>query len=164
MDKEAAEEGDVDTLGDEELEECHVEESSTAAESGVLSDTEDTRGNITEATEATDDASPRRSNRKRRVTQRDTDSSASDNRRYPKRKQRRVDPGVEEQKAISPRTIFTRAEVWIQPHTFEQFRHKNGADFNRVKNNTSLVIIDPVYKGTVANELNEAKYSFRAAS
>ena len=103
------------------------------------------------------------SNRKRCVTQRDTNSSANDNRRHPKRKQRRVDPGVEEQKAISPQTIVARAEVWIQPHTFEQFRHKNGADFNRVKNNTSLVIIDPVYKGSVDHELNEAKYWFRAA-
>jgi hypothetical protein len=78
MEKEAAEEGDVDTLGNEELEECHVEKSSTAAESGVLSYTEDTRGNTTEATETTDAAQPRRSNRKRRVTQRDTNSSASD--------------------------------------------------------------------------------------
>jgi hypothetical protein len=50
MDKEAAEEGDVDTLGDEELEECHVEEFSTAAISGVL----------TEATEATNAAQPQR--------------------------------------------------------------------------------------------------------
>ena len=114
-----------------------------------MSDNEDTRGNSTEATEATDAAQPRRSNRKRSVTQRDTDSSASDNRRHPKRKQRRVDPGVEEQEAISPETIIARAEVWIQTQTFEQFRDKNGADYIRVKHNTSLVIIDPVYKSAL---------------
>ena len=100
------------------------------AESGMMSDIEDTRGNITEATEATNAAQPQRSGRKRLVTQRDTDSSASNNRRHPKRKQRRVDPVVEEQKAVSPQTIITRVEVWIQPQTFEQFRHKNGAGFN----------------------------------
>ena len=60
LDQESAKEGDIDTLGDEELKECHVEEFSTAAESGMLSDLEDTRVNITEATEATDAAQPRR--------------------------------------------------------------------------------------------------------
>ena len=58
--------------------------------------------------------------------------------------------------------IIARAEVWIQPETFEQFRDKNGADYIRVKHQTSLVIIDPVYKSAFA--LNDAKYLFRAAS
>ena len=75
------------------------------------------------------------------------------NRRH--RKHRRVYPAypVEEQEAISPEMIIDRAEVWIQPETFEQFRDKNGADYIRVKHQTSLVIIDPVCKSAfVSND------------
>ena len=99
----------------------------------TLSGNEDTNRDSTEATETTDAAQLRRSTRKRKQTPRDTDSSASDNRRHPKGKQRRVNPGVEEQEAISPETIIARAEVWIQPQTFDQFRDKNGAEYIRVK-------------------------------
>ena len=155
-DEEAAEEADEDADVDT------VDDSCAFAESGTLSDNEDTNRDSTEATETTDAAQPRRSTRKRKQTQRDTDSSASDNRRHPKRKQRRVNPGVEEQEAISPEMIIAKAEVWIQPQTFDQFRDKNGAEYIRVKHQTSLVIIDPVYKSAFV--LNDAKYLFRAAS
>ena len=151
-DEEAVEEADEDA-DVETVDSCAFLESSTY---------DDPNRDSTEATETTDATQPRRSSRKRKQTKKSTDSGASDNRRH--RKHRRVYPAyaVEEQEAISPEMIIDRAEVWIQPQTFEQFRVKNGADYIRVKHQTSLVIIDPVYKSAFVS--NDAKYWFRAAS
>ena len=177
LDKEAAEEAAEEAADEEAVEEADEDadvetvDSCAFLESSTLSDIEDTNRDSTfedtnrdstEATETTDAAQPRRSSRKRKQTQKSTDSGASDNRRH--RKHRRVYPAyaVEEQEAISPEMIIARAEVWIQPQTFEQFRDKNGADYIRVKHQTSLVIIDPVYKSAFVS--NDAKYWFRAAS
>ena len=174
LDKEAAEEAAEEAADEEAVEEADEDadvetvDSCAFLESSTLSDNEDTNRDSTfedtntEATETTDAVQPRRSSRKRKQTPKSTDSGASANRFRSKRKQRRVNPGVEEQEAISPEMIIARAEVWIQPETFEQFRAKNGADYIRVKHQTSLVIIDPVY--TSAFVSNDAKYWFRAAS
>ena len=174
LDKEAAEEAAEEAADEEAVEEADEDadvetvDSCAFLESSTLSDDEDTNRDSTfedtntEATETTDAVQPRRSSRKRKQTPKSTDSGASANRFRSKRKQRRVNPGVEEQEAISPEMIIARAEVWIQPETFEQFRAKNGADYIRVKHQTSLVIIDPVY--TSAFVSNDAKYWFRAAS
>ena len=177
LDKEAAEEAAEEAADEEAVEEADEDadvetvDSCAFLESSTLSDIEDTNRDSTfedtnrdstEATETTDATQPRRSSRKRKQTPKSTDSGASANRFRSKRKQRRVNPGVEEQEAISPEMIIARAEVWIQPETFEQFRAKNGADYIRVKHQTSLVIIDPVY--TSAFVSNDAKYWFRAAS
>ena len=163
-DEEAVEEADEDA-DVETVDSCAFLESSTLSDNEDTnrdSTFEDTNRDSTEATETTDAAQPRRSSRKRKQTQKSTDSGASANRFRSKRKQRRVNPGVQEQEAISPEMIIDRAEVWIQPQTFEQFRDKNGADYIRVKHQTSLVIIDPVYKSAFVS--NDAKYWFRAAS
>ena len=168
LDKEAAEEAAEEAADEEAVEEADEDadvetvDSCAFLESSTLSDNEDTNRGSTKATETTDAVQPRRSSRKRKQTPKSTDSGASANRFRSKRKQRRVNPGVEEQEAISPEMIIARAEVWIQPETFEQFRAKNGADYIRVKHQTSLVIIDPVY--TSAFVSNDAKYWFRAAS
>ena len=167
LDKEAAEEAAEEAAdevavedGDEDADVDTVGDSCAFPESGMLSGNEDTNRDSTEAIETTDAAQLRRSTRKRKQTQKDTDSSACENRRY--RKQRRVYPGVEEQEAISPEMIIAKAEVWIQPQKFDQFRDKNGADYIRVKHQTLLVIIDPVYKSAFVS--NDSKYWFRAAS
>ena len=99
LDKEAAEEAAEEAADEEAVEEADEDadvetvDSCAFLESSTLSDNEDTNRDSTEATETTDAAQPRRSSRKRKQTQKSTDSGASDNRRH-QAKHRRVYPAA----------------------------------------------------------------------